>query len=113
MKKWMLAVLLCAVPVLGGCPLDSIFVRNHYIPSKMPYLPGYELPQEQAPKEYWKAKKEFFRTLAADSDNLTPREEALVNHLYDYKDLMEQLDAQVEEYNRLARENNIKHGYEK
>jgi len=114
MKRIMLALALCCVvPVLGGCPLDSIFVRDHYIPSQMPYLPGYQLPAGTTPAGYWSSKEKFFRRLAVEADTLTPREADLVSHLYDYKDLMEQLDAEVREYNRTARESNVKNGYDK
>jgi hypothetical protein len=113
MRAISLVGLICVVPVLGGCPLDSLFVRNHYVHSRMPYLSSYEVPRGESPARFWKAKKEYFTQIAVESDDLTDRELELVNHLYDYKDLFEQLEAGQKEYNRIAHEENLKNGYER
>jgi hypothetical protein len=112
MKKIWLVIVLCSALPLSGCFLDNLFVRNHYVHSKMPYIAGYRLPAGKEPAEFWGEKNKFFRQLTVEEEGLSNREVEMVNHLYDYKDLMDQLEASVKEYNALAKERNTANGYE-
>jgi hypothetical protein len=113
MRRAALALtLLCVAACASGCFLDGIFVRERYIRDSRPYIATYKIPDNQTYKEFWGAKRDYFQALQAWAADLTPREQELLEHLFDYKNVFEQLDEAVREYNNQALDHNKRYGYE-
>ena len=103
MRKLLLVLSLALLP---GC---SLFVRHHYVESKQPIIPRYIVPGGLPPKVFWSEKQKFFQDLLKKQSELTDLDISLIRHLHDYKNLFEQDEAAIAEYNRWATERNNKY----
>ena len=107
MNRIILALSL-SILFLTGCGGTVQPVESYH-----PTLPGYTLPPDTDRHTFWAEKQDFWsKTLKRYRDGeMSDAEKEIVNHAFDYKNLFEQLNEQVEQHNFDAEKSNVENGY--